>query len=327
MAFRRQLSDQLPRWQPWTIERVLAIGGSIAGILALLISYFNLDHANEDVQTKIFVGELSFLSIGLIGYLYVTNYKKLHRYAQSVFYVHYIVHSVRDEIASMEAGQRVDLEELIQDIVDATSNCFSLLTAKRCRCCVQEIKPNQDVVTLVRDRITSTQSPNTGNHNISENTDFSNLWYGRNGCPRFFLSRNLVALWRAGKYRNSSFEAYGEPTTMSVLGLTFVTKWTLPYKATIVWPIRYIPDGCKWPVLNERDLAAIPQDKRPFVWGFLSIDCKSKNTFDNLHAPELGAAIADAIFAVLHAARMNAQRLPNVGDGRGSIVAPALPPP
>jgi hypothetical protein len=328
MAFRRQLNDQLSRWQPWSIERMLGSVGSLAGIAALIFTFLNLDHLREDIQTRIFVGELSALCAGLIAYLYVTSRKKLHRYAQAVFYLHYVVHSVRDEIASMEAGQAVDLQELIQDIVDATSNCFSLLSGKRCRCCVQEITANQDVVTLVRDRITSTQSPDTGNHNISANTDFSNLWYGRNGCPRFFLSRNLVALWRSGRYRNSSFEAYGEPTTMSFAGLTFVTRWTLPYKATIVWPIRYIPEGCKWPVLNDGGLAAVPQEKRPFVWGFLSVDCKSKNTFDSLHAPELGAAIADAIFALLHAARMNPQRLPNIGGPSGSLGAyMALPPP
>jgi hypothetical protein len=272
MANRRTYSDQLPKYQPWTIERIVTVAGGAAGIVALGVTFFKFDHLNEDIQTKIFIGELTLFAFGLIVYIYVTTRKKLHRYAQCVFFSHYVNHCIRDEIASMEAGQRVELRELMQDIVDATANCFSLLTAKRCRACIVELDAYQNVNVVVRDRITSTQSANTASHihKLADNTDFSSIFSGRNGCPRYFLSQNLMALWRKGKYQSSSFQVYGIPETMSVPGLPFIafmTNWTLPYKSTIVWPIRHIPDNCKWPLMDDRALAAMPPKDRPFVWG------------------------------------------------------------
>ena len=312
MAFRRQFSDQLPKWQPWTPERVLALAGSIAGLLALFITFFKIDQLAAEQQILIFAAELGLLCIGLIIYIYVMTRKKLHRYAQATYFMHYTNHVIRDQIASMEAGKEIVLRELLQDIVDACANCFSLLGGKRCRCSIIEVRPNNEVAAVVRDRLTSTQSPHTHavSHTIDENTDFSNIWYGTNGCPRYFPSRNLIKLWQAGRYKNSSFKLHGEPSTVSVLGMTCVSNWPLPYKSTIVWPIRYIPEGTKWPLAQGTEPAA----QGVFLWGFLCIDCGSKRVFDTIHAPELGAAFADALFSVLHTARMMMADQP-VGDG------------
>jgi hypothetical protein len=307
MPLRRVYKDQLPKWQPWTLERWILLIGGIAGIAALVVTFFKLDHLREDQLTLFLFSELSLLSIGLVGYLYVTNRKKLHRYAQAVFYLHFINHTIRDQVAAMQYGKPINFEELMQDVVDATANCFSILTARQCRCSVKEIKPDRTVATVVRDGVSSSQSPNLSGavHKIEDNTDFDNIWYGKGGCTRFFVCRNLVELWRSGKYKNSSFAVRGDPETRSILGLTFVTKWPLPYKSAIVWPIRYIPDACPWPILNDGSFHALPEDKRPFVWGFLCVDFHSRNVFDEIHAPELGAAIADAIFTMFHAARIN----------------------
>ena len=307
MAGKRQLDDQMPKWQPWTVERIVALLGGIGGLVALIITFFRLDHLRDEIQTYIFFVEISLLCGGLLLYIYFTSRRKLHRYAQSTYFVHYINHIIRDQVAAMEAGKSGDITEILQDIVNAAANCFSILTGKRCRCCIQEIRPNSDVVTVVRDSITSTQSANTdsGSHNIEANTDYSNIWYGKNGCPRFFISTNLIKLWSAGKYQNSSFNVYGQ--TLNLFGFTFVKRWTLPYKATIVWPVRYMPEAAKWPGLDMKDIQGLPTEKRPFVWGFLCVDCQSRRTFDVVHSPELGAAFADAIFTLLHTARMIAE--------------------
>jgi hypothetical protein len=321
MTTKRQFDDQMPKWQPWTVERLVALIGGIGGLVALFVTFFKLDHLSADIQSYIFFVEMSLLCAGLLLYIYFTSRRKLHRYAQSTYFVHYVNHIIRDQVAAMEAGKSGDIPEILQDIVNAVANCFSILTAKRCRCCIQEIRPNSDVVTVVRDSITATQSANTdtGAHNIEANTDYSNIWYGKNGCPRFFISTNLVKLWSAGKYQNSSFNVYGQPETSNFLGFTYVKKWPLPYKATIVWPIRYMPEAAKWPILDMKDLRDLPTEKRPFVWGFLCIDCHSRRTFDVVHSPELGAAFADAIFTLLHAARMTAEKrspISEVGHGK-----------
>jgi hypothetical protein len=303
VADSQKFKDQLPRYNPWSAERWLAIAGSIGGIAALVLTVFHPEHLRDDVQTFILLVELSLLCAGLLLYLWVTSRKKLHRYAQASFFVHYVSHLIRDEVAAFEAGSTPDPKAILQDIVDAVASCFSVLTARRARCCIQEIKAGGDVVIVVRDSITTTQSPPISNSqasNIENNTDYKSIWYGTNGCPRFFVCRNLVALWRNNKYRNSSFEAYGEPTTFNFFGMTWVRKWTLPYKATIVWPIRYVPKEATWPALNPKPAA---DDNTPYVWGFLCVDWGSRNSFDETYSPELGAAFADAIFMLLHALR------------------------
>src|SRR5688572_15363408 len=104
MARSEHLRDHLPRWQPWTIERVLALAGSVAGLAALAVTFFKLDHLADNQQALILITELSIVCVGLVTYLYVTNRKKLHRYAQAVFYIHYINHIIRDELASIHSG-------------------------------------------------------------------------------------------------------------------------------------------------------------------------------------------------------------------------------
>ncbi|WP_431203294.1 hypothetical protein ACQ86E_31685 [Bradyrhizobium betae] len=311
VAKRKEFRDQLPRYEPWNIERWLAAAGAVGGIVALIISVFHLDRRGENIETLILLGEISALCVGLIVYLYVTARKKRHRFAQATIFVHYVSHIIRDEVAASEAGKPTDPQAILQDVVDAVATCFSILSARRARCCIKEIKAGLDVATVVRDNVTKTQSPpvapTKSPDNIEANTDYKSIWYGANGCPRFFVSNNLVKLWRTNQYRNSSFEAYGEPVTGSFLGMTFVRKWTLPYKSTIVWPIRYVPEGAAWPALNQQSNGV---DKTPFVWGFLCVDWSSRNSFDEIYSPELGAAFADAIFTLLHVL-LSASRSPN----------------
>jgi hypothetical protein len=187
MAFRRQFSDQLPKWQPWTPERILALVGSIAGLLALLITFFKIDQLPAEQQFLIFAAELCLLCTGLIIYIYVMTRKTLHRYAKTTYFAHYVNHVIPDQIASMEAGKEVDLRELLQDIVDACAIAFH--------------------AAVVRDRVTSTQSPHTGavSHAIDENTDFSSIWYGTNGCPRYILCRKRVTVDGVDIYANRPY--------------------------------------------------------------------------------------------------------------------------
>lgn len=308
MAHKTQFKDQLPKYKGWDAERYLALFGSVAGIIALGLGFAHPEHWREDIQTYILLVELTLLCLGLLLYLWVTSRKKLHRFAQASFFVHYVSHLIRDEIAAAEAGKSTDLQAILQDIVDAVAGCFSILTARRARCCIQEIKEGGSTLLIVRDSLTQSQSPMPSKPcSIEDNTDFKDIWYG--ACQRYFVSRNLVQLWRTNQYRNSSFEQRGEPETFSLLGMTWVTKWTLPYKATIVWPIRYVPEGATWPALNPHPSGG---DKAPFVYGFLCVDWGARNTFEETFCPELGAAFADAIFTLLHALRATStSRSPN----------------
>jgi len=127
-------------------------------------------------------------------------------------------------------------------------------------------------------------------HLLDDNTDFKSLWYREVGAIRYFLSNDLVELYRDGKYENSSFEEVGTPTvTCHWQGFRFVKNWNLPYKSTIVLPIRYIPDNQIGEDING-------DHKEYRFWGFLCVDCNSKNVFDKIYSPELGGAFADVLY-------------------------------
>jgi hypothetical protein len=306
MASGQTYKEQLPKWQAWTFERMIALGGGIAGIAALFVTFFGWDHLGGDWKNRVFVFELLGLSGLLAAYIAYSTRRKLHRYAQAIFYLHYINHILRDHVAQVARGKSPQLDALLEDIVDATAHCFSVLIGRRCRCTMKEVRSDRTIVTVVRDRITATHSPDTSRqeHRIEENTDFENLWLGRGGCIRFFLCNNLVALWKNHNYKNSSFKQTGDPEIVSFMGVQWRVRWPLPYKASIVWPIRYVPDERRWPALDEATLSSMPAEQRPFVWGFLCIDSKAMGVFDEIHAPELGASIADAIFTLLQASQM-----------------------
>lgn len=328
MPFGNRPSDQLPKWQPWTLERIITLLGSLAGIAALLYVYFQIDKTSASTKYELIIALLAGLCILLFAYIFVTSWKKLHRYAQAVFYVHFINHIIRNEIGSLNHGKSINLAEVLQSIADATAECFAVLSARRCRCSILEINmTDMTAKAVVRDRLSAMQFSESSNHAhaIAANTDFSDLWYGRNGHPRYFASKNLIALWRAGRYRNSSFAIYGDPKVWPLPGITVVRKWTLPYRAALVLPIRFIPSGCNWPLLTQKDYEETPVSSRPFVYGFLCVDCRSRNAFDELYMPELGGAIADAIFTFLYAARQNvARHSPSVDENQCNVSTSAL---
>jgi hypothetical protein len=182
MANKQLFKDQLPKYQPWGWERLLTAIGSVAVVVALFITFLKLDHLKDDIQNFIFIIELSVLCGGLILYLWITSRKKLHRFAQAAFFIHYVNHLIRDEVAAAEAGKQVELKALLQDVVDAVAGCFSILTARRARCSIHEIREGGYVALTRTESRKSDEKPNS----IGDNTDFKCIWYGTHRC-RFLL--------------------------------------------------------------------------------------------------------------------------------------------
>lgn len=300
----------MPKWQPWTLERGFTLAGALGGIAALFISFFHLEKSDEHLLSLILIYELIFSVVILSTILIVQNKRRLRRYSQIVFYWHFINHVVRDEFASVDAGETAKLDLLLQDVVDAAAHCFSILIGRRCRCSIKELISDNTLKTVVRDRISSVQISDTSGkpHKLEENTDFDDLWYGRNGHTRYYLEQDIVAIWRSGNYKNSSFQVYGQPEAINLWSLSFVKRWPLPYKSTIVWPIRYIPHGCQWPDLSDHR-KRVGETSRPTIFGFLCIDCRSRNVFDDILHPEIGAAIADILYAAINGFELRKARV------------------
>jgi hypothetical protein len=126
------------------------------------------------------------------------------------------------------------------------------------------------------------------------------------------MCNNLLKEWKLHKYKNTSFNKpeVREPELKTFLGYSYVANWNLPYKSTLVLPIRYLKefippskdDGKPNMRINLLKRFSIPTndgDKLTMkwkFWGFLCIDCNSRNVFHKDLAPELGLAFADLLY-------------------------------
>jgi hypothetical protein len=223
------------------------------------------------------------------------EFSKKHRYSQTLCYVHFINHILRDKFAVIEEGEELgDIEDFVEDILSQISACYTLVTAKPCRVCLKELKPDKIVTTSRRCSLSQTTNtrPDRTEHHLDKNTDFYNLWYAKEGCLRYYMCNNLLKEWRLHKYRNTSFDkpAVGKPKLKTFLGYSYVSNWNLPYKSTLVLPIRYLK---KFSPPRKSDNK--PKMEWKF-WGFLCIDCNSRCVFHKDLAPELGLAFADLLY-------------------------------
>jgi len=63
-------------------------------------------------------------------FLWITSRKKLHRFAQAVFFIHYVSHLIRDEVAAAEAVSQL----ILQRDCECFCELLFILTARRARC-------------------------------------------------------------------------------------------------------------------------------------------------------------------------------------------------
>lgn len=311
---RATLAKQLPTWNPWTVERTLNGCGAVTSIIAFLLIFVNIGSLSSDVKIIIAITYLFLIIVFLIAYILLGTQKQLQRYAQAVFHMHFVNHAIRDHLAARQSdGENVPLKDHLGQILDAIAGCYSVLTGRPCRVSIKEIKPGSpvEVTTAMRDSISRVSSNGASSENkhvvhaLDKNTDFRNLWYCQNGCFRYYFSNNIIDDWKNGDYENTSFEVYGRPKGRTFFFKFTILHWTLPYKSVMVFPIRYVRDWSKWPLLpgTERSSTADApqlddQNLLPDVWGFLCVDSPTKGAFRLPHAAEVGGAFADALYTL-----------------------------
>ncbi len=293
--FAKTYEEQLPKKKSSSLSEFFSyITGSVS-IIGLVTAPQFLPEKDVPLVFTIFLVILISL---LMFYTFYRERRKLHRYAESILYIHYINHLVRDYFAEAQEGKFENLDGTLQDILDAIANCFSLLTGKRCRVSLKELKGDLTIVDAGRDTMTKSRSPRNSDleedvvHKLADNTDFNNLWYAINGCTRYYLNNNLMASWKNHEYRSSSFQVVGEPVLRFKSIRSVVCNWRLNYKSTLVLPIRYC-ESFKPP--KEKDKKCPGTWK---FWGFLCVDCYSRGVFDTRYSPELGGAAADLLYSL-----------------------------
>jgi hypothetical protein len=300
---RTRMIDQMPRRQPWTFERYFNVAAGVVTIVSGFLIFFSLDKLSDDIKMIAAMSYLMLIIIFLVIYLLLINRRKLARYAEAAFHLHLVSHVIRDHLAAIEIGEEEAgrLPEKVSQILDTIAACFSLLTGRQCRVALKEITPYLTLKTVQRDCMSATSVQDSHppvEHKLDKNTAFKNIWYRINNCTRYFHSDDLVAAWRNHTYENTSFEIYGRPEISTFMGHSRVRNWKLPYKSTIVFPIRYIHDWSRRPALAEQSGPASETDEIPHVWGFLCIDARSKRAFRLPYAAEVGGAFADALYVL-----------------------------
>lgn len=289
---RELYTKNLPKYKKITFNDAFSLLGSSASILALIVFLF----LDENSGSKIYPFFLVFIVVLLVSYSVKKAFSKEHRYAQTVFFTHHANHIVRDFFSILQTGKPVELKDTVEEILSTVANCFSIITGRLCRACIKDLGSDNVLRTTARDnrsKVFKNSPPEYDNlHTLKENTDFYNLWYAKDSCFRYFFCNDLPKKWRLRRYENTSFKIYGEPKIQNIMGISWTTNWKLPYKSTIVFPIRYLEEF----IPPIEDGQKVPSQWK--TWGFLCVDCQSKNVFDSRYAPELGLAFADLLYTL-----------------------------
>lgn len=282
-----KFEQQFPRPDKLSFELIFGYIAGLASIAGLIGAPFVITEQTH--LSFLYLTSLTVIVAVLLVYALLINRRKLHRYAQSVIFTHYVNHIIRDALQEIQTSE---VKVATQKVLNAIATCFSIITAKQCRACVVELTKDFELVVMARDDISGVMSRKKPlKHFLDDNTDFYNLWYAKSGCSRFFMSNDLRKLWKQHKYRNSSFQELGEPHVQSVLGIDVVRNWQLPYRSAMVFPIRYI----------SRFQPPESRDENPEhwkYWGFLCVDCNTSSCFDDRYCPDLGGAFADSLYTL-----------------------------
>jgi hypothetical protein len=177
LSFRNRYKSQLPRRRIVTVERVIAASGSVASIIALYLVFYPPTDWTADAKATIVTVSVCIIGLGAVFLVLTRLLSKPHRYAQSVYYTHYVNHIIRDFISDVQGGGAPNLNATLEDVANAVAACFSVITAKRCRCAIKEVTPESNIATVARDSASKIEvsKPNPANHPLAGNSDFADV--------------------------------------------------------------------------------------------------------------------------------------------------------
>jgi hypothetical protein len=220
--------------------------------------------------------------LGFLGYFILTFSRKA-RYAQTIIILDHVVSVARDALTYSESADanKDRLKQYCVELLTSLATALSMVTGVRCRTAIKLIRKPLDagasyVTTFARDGVSAElarpqDEQEDKKHTTEDNTDFDLLI--KAGEDRFFCND----LRDYPNYRNTSIANRGN------------SKWSLPYVATIVWPI------------NCRVEQNPPNGRAPVqeLVGFLCVDAASRKVFDDRFDTPLGSTVAHTLYPVL----------------------------
>jgi len=255
-----------------------------------------LRYREQDVFLKAF---LLYFLILLVYLGFITfRYSRKARYAEATEAVHNALHAARDAYHYLEWCRSPEKENIQFDekrccdalriVLTAVSTAFSITSGTRCRATLKVIGQDENddlyVVTKARDSVSHANCEHLDRgegrrHLIKKNTDFHLIVEGKHN---YFFCNNLQ---KYPDYLNTNYDEYSK---------TQKKPWPLPYRSTIVWPIRYV-----WTKEERDEHGEISCNDD--LYAFLTVDSSAPNAFNERHDFQMGAGLADALFPVLDA--------------------------
>ena len=176
---------------------------------------------------------------------------------------------------------------MLKEATKEVGRIFGTITALPCRAAIKWLEePPSSPIELdawpVRDLVRSharRSTGTTGGDFVGNNSHFRTIIEGR---QEFFLSNDLPEMFLRGEYANSHW-TYDD-----------VRDNRIDYRAAIVAPIgRFLEDRTMATALG---FEAVGQD----LVGFLCLDAKERNAFEEERDINLALALAHGLFPVLH---------------------------
>lgn len=282
---------------------VVSTLGTLIGIVGMIAALLSV---NSPLTLWASIGLLLLITISSLVLFVVSyfRYLRLQRFVYAIKALHIAIHILRNEISRTPQSNGA-LKTTLPEVLGAFKTAFTILINGPCRACIKvidlDIQPGQNVPsgeniiahayarTFSRDFETQGELVHVEgktDNPVQHNTAFHFLFTdNRNRC---YFCNDLEEEARLGQYENTSMIKYAggvqqEPGSRK--------SWSLPYRATMVWPIRRITS-------QASSGPGIFTGKQDLI-GFLAIDTPLKNTLDmDLHF-DIGAALADALYVFL----------------------------
>lgn len=277
---------------------VFGIGSWVALLLAIFGIPSFVPTTQQMIESGNFAAAAPVLGYGLLFLLVLSwgliawrefVYAHKARYAEASPNLHQAFHSLRDAyFAVITNGSDDQVMGLLRQSLQSAATVFTTISGVNCRMCIKDLycadpkanPPERGFITKDLCRSDRSVGP-MGTQNeldwITENSDFYLLF--ADPQKKYFFSNNLPKLAKRVNYKNSHWDSdvYAEKK--------------FPYNSTIVWPIRKCLEG---------DIQGFP---RAHPWhdtlGYLCLDSKSKNVFNERYDSEIGMAYADALYSFI----------------------------
>jgi hypothetical protein len=247
---------------------------------------------------------LGFMTIFL--FVQSFRYARKARYADAIRTFHPIAHIFRDAMYNIEDMSESDFALTLQKVLSAFVSGMEIATGTKVRVCIKLLKVEggigalEEVDKVRQNELIYAESYVNDPHSSWPEKDYSQYPYDKDrlscntafgsilkGETDYYFENNIPRAYKNHEYENSSFHTYGQ-------GKLGKPGWVLPYRSTILWPIRKLLDK------NQGRAHRQTFVEKHDVLGFLCIDSASRNVWSSRYDGQIGASLADFLYAFMN---------------------------